>query len=72
MCYSLHVGRDFGPNRGSGGGSSSHSVIWTVQAGNTKGGNIIVPLTSHLTGLESVLQIKTKIVSCHVAGSMVH
>ncbi len=34
--------------------------------GNTKGGSIIVPLTSCLTGLDySVLQIKTKIVSCH-------
>jgi hypothetical protein len=37
-------------------------------AGNTKGGNITVPLTSCLTGLDwSVLQIKTKIVSCHTA-----
>jgi hypothetical protein len=34
--------------------------------GNTKGGSITVPLTSCLTGLAlSVLQIKTKIVSCH-------
>ncbi len=41
-----------------------------VQPGNTKGGNITVPLTSCLTGLdESVLQIKTKIVSCHTADS---
>ncbi len=39
-------------------------------AGNTKGGSITVPLTSCLTGLdESVLQIKTKIVSCHTANS---
>ena len=38
--------------------------------GNTKGGNITVPLTSYLTGLDqSVLQIKTKIVSCHTADS---
>jgi hypothetical protein len=38
--------------------------------GNTKGGSITVPLTSCLTGLnESVLQIKTKIVSCHIANS---
>jgi hypothetical protein len=41
-----------------------------VQAGNTKGGSIIVQLTSCLTGLDwSVLQIKTKIVSCHTADS---
>jgi hypothetical protein len=40
------------------------------QAGNTKGGSITVPLTSCLTGLDySVLQIKTKIVSCHTADS---
>ncbi len=39
-------------------------------AGNTKGGSITVPLTSCLTGLDlSVLQIKTKIVSCHTADS---
>jgi hypothetical protein len=39
-------------------------------AGNTKGGSITVPLTSYLTGLDkSVLQIKTKIVSCHTANS---
>jgi hypothetical protein len=39
-----------------------------VCTGNTKGGSIIVPLTSCLTGLDlSVLQIKTKIVSCHTA-----
>ncbi len=36
----------------------------------TKGGSIIVPLTSCLTGLDlSVLQIKTKIVSYHTADS---
>ncbi len=36
----------------------------------TKGGTIIVPLTSCLTGLDqSVLQIKRKIVSCHTANS---
>ncbi len=36
--------------------------------GNTKGGSITVQLTSCLTGLDlSVLQIKTKIVSCHTA-----
>jgi hypothetical protein len=41
-----------------------------VSAGNTEGGSITVPLTSCLTGLdESVLQIKTKIVSCHTADS---
>jgi hypothetical protein len=37
-------------------------------ARNTKGGSITVPLTSCMTGLdESVLQIKTKIVSCYAA-----
>jgi hypothetical protein len=35
--------------------------------GNTKGGNITVLLTSCLTS--SVLQVKTKIVSCHAADS---
>jgi hypothetical protein len=38
--------------------------------GNTKRGSITVQLTSCLTGLVySVLQIKTKIVSCHTADS---
>ncbi len=42
----------------------------TVYAGNTKGGSITVPLTSCLTGLDlTVLQIKTKIVSCHATDS---
>ena len=37
---------------------------------NTKGGSITVPLTSCLNGLDqSVLQIKTKIVSSHTADS---
>jgi hypothetical protein len=37
---------------------------------NTKGGSITVPLTSCMTGLDfSVLQIKTKIVSCHTDDS---
>jgi len=41
-----------------------------VKTGNTKGGRITVLLTSCLTGLDkSVLQIKTKIVSCHTADS---
>jgi hypothetical protein len=41
-----------------------------VESGNTKGGSITVPLTSCLTGLDySVLQIKTKMVSCHTAYS---
>jgi hypothetical protein len=41
-----------------------------VKPGNTIGGSISVPLTSCLTGLDySVLQIKTKIVSCHTADS---
>ncbi len=40
-----------------------------VWSRNTKGGSITVPL-SCLTGLDlSVLQIKTKIVSCHTADS---
>jgi hypothetical protein len=40
----------------------------TICPGNTKGGSIIVLLTSCLTGLDkSVLQIKTKIVSSHTA-----
>ncbi len=40
------------------------------EAGNTKGGSITVPLTSCLTGVDmSVLQIKTKIVSCQTADS---
>jgi hypothetical protein len=38
--------------------------------GNSKGGSITVPLTSCFTGLDySVLQIKTKNVSCHTANS---
>ncbi len=42
----------------------------TLRSGNTKGGSITIPLTSSLTGLDwSVLQIKTKIVSCHTADS---
>jgi hypothetical protein len=42
----------------------------SICSGNIKGGSIIVPLTTCLTGLdESVLQIKTKIVSCHTADS---
>ena len=40
------------------------------KAGNTKGGSIIVLLTTCLTGLDwSILQIKTKIVSSHTADS---
>jgi hypothetical protein len=39
-------------------------------SGNTKGGSFTVPFTSCLTGLDlSVLQIKTKIVSCHTTDS---
>ncbi len=41
-----------------------------IGSGNTKGGSIIVPLTSGLTCLDySVLQIKAKIVSSHTADS---
>ncbi len=46
--------------------------LWArgIQAGNTKGGSITVPLTSCLTGLDgSVLKIKTKIVNCRTADS---
>jgi hypothetical protein len=52
-----------------------HSFVFSetgvnVTAGNTKGGRITVPLTSCLTGLDlTVLQIKTKTVSCHRANS---
>jgi hypothetical protein len=43
---------------------------WSIKAGNTKQGIITVPLTSCLTGSDkSVLQIKTKIVSCPTADS---
>jgi hypothetical protein len=46
------------------------SVHGKVNPGNAKGGNITVPLTSCLTGLDkTVLQIKTKIVSSHTADS---
>jgi hypothetical protein len=53
------------------------NLIWSgfpgqvyLHQGNTKGGSITVPLTSCLTGLDkSVLQIKTKIVTCHTADS---
>jgi hypothetical protein len=46
------------------------SILENHPAGNTKGGSITVPLTSCLTGLDwSVLQIKTKTVSCHTADS---
>ncbi len=48
----------------------THEHTQSLQSGNTKGGSITVPLTSCLTGLDqSVLQIKTKIVSCHTADS---
>jgi hypothetical protein len=41
-----------------------------VRTGQGIGGSITVPLTSCLIGLDkSVLQIKTKIVSCHTADS---
>jgi hypothetical protein len=44
--------------------------LLSLKAGNTKGGSITVLLTSYLTGLDySVLQIKTKVVSCHTADS---
>jgi hypothetical protein len=41
-----------------------------LESGNSEGESMTVPLTSCLTGLDkSVLQIKTKIVSCHTADS---
>jgi hypothetical protein len=41
-----------------------------TKPGNTKGESIIVQLTSCLTGLDKyVLQLKTKIVSSHIAKS---
>ncbi len=39
------------------------------QSGNAKGGSITVLLTSCLTGLDRLIQIKTKIVSYHTADS---
>jgi hypothetical protein len=48
----------------------SVTVQHILYSGNTKGGSITIPLTSCLTGLDkSVLQIKTKLVSCHTADS---
>ncbi len=48
----------------------SVQINCNVQPGNTKGGSITVPLTSCFTGLdESILQIKTKIISWHTADS---
>jgi hypothetical protein len=45
-------------------------MIVSLAAGDTKGGSITVLLTSCLTSLDKpVLQIKTKIVSCHSADS---
>ncbi len=50
-------------------------LAWTAEfprkgLANTKGGSIAIPLTSYLTGLDkSVLQIKTKIVTCLTADS---
>jgi hypothetical protein len=38
-------------------GLRSKLLCLFIQAGNTKGGSIIVPLTSCLTGLESVYDI---------------
>ncbi len=46
------------------------TIALCTGAGNVKGGIITVPLTSCFTGLDwSVLQIKTKIVSCQTADS---
>ncbi len=44
------------------------AVLVSVKAGNTKWGSIAVPLAFCFTGLDyAVLQLKTKIVSCHTA-----
>jgi hypothetical protein len=46
------------------------SLTMSLTTGNAKGGSITVLLTSCLTSLDySVLQIETKIVSCHTADS---
>ncbi len=48
----------------------AHTVHTNDRAGNTEGGSITLPLNFYLTRLDrSVLQIKTKIVSCHTADS---
>ncbi len=45
-------------------------LVGKLKQGILKGGSVTVPLASCLTGLDySVLQIKTKIVSCHTTGS---
>ncbi len=50
--------------------TTHHWQVICPTPGNTKGGSITVLLTSCLTGLDqSVLQIKTNIVSCHTADS---
>jgi hypothetical protein len=50
---------------------ASNKIEYRIaRPGNTVGGSINVPFTSCLTCLDlSVLQIKTKIVSCHMADS---
>ncbi len=46
------------------------ALLTCLGPGNTKGGSITVLLTSCFTGMDSsVLQIKTRIVSCHTAES---
>ncbi len=53
-----------------GDGALLELELGNVETGNTKGGSITVPFTSCLTGWDlSVLQIKTKIVSCHTVAS---
>ncbi len=48
----------------------AEAIHMMVGSGNTKGASITVPLTFCFTGLDySVLQINTKIVSCHTADS---
>ncbi len=56
--------------RGSSSQSRHNILRLRAKAGNTKGGSITVPLTSCVACLDQpVLQIKTKIVSCHTADS---
>jgi len=49
---------------------SCRKLFLKTSPGNTNWGSVIVPLTSCFTGLDkSVMIIKTKIVSCHIADS---
>jgi len=70
LLASLHLHLAPTPSIGGNITGSDISIMCQLNAGNTKGGSIIVLLTSCLIGLDySVLQIKTKIVSSHTADS---